>query len=530
MNRLLFGALAAAILSTAWIFLPDPTLQTASYSAIKLGALGLIIPAIAVALAFLPAARIERLDLLLGAAFGLSMISLAVEGRNFEAGAAVLALDLAGWFCFVGAARLDLRQREAMVRVVVIAAGGIALLALIEMLGVRLPWASIRRPVSAIGHRNFVAAYLAISFPLAVRETIYGSRKILGGIVSGLCLIVVVAARCRSAWLGLAVAALPMLWIAAGSLRGTRVRAIAPLALGSLAVVALLSTASFPGLEWRGPAPFSASWRGLFDWERGSASRRFDHYRIAAAAAGDHFWLGVGPHQWSPAVARYAHVVPGGQAQPFTGELTPNSELARRIAELGVPAVLCSVAAFVLLIAGASRGLRDTEKSRRAWTIAGLAALAAAAINALADAPLYRPESMVLIAVVAGIARPPLERFERPAGPIVRAAEIAAGVAVAASAVLQAGAAVIILVFGMAGTPWSLRWYANPRGVEQYARALATAGRCDDAEPWLRRARRWAPERTGIIALEADCLARAGRVEEAAALQREVERLEAAPR
>lgn len=536
MNRLLFGALAAAILSTAWGFLPDPGLHTASYAAIKLGFLGLATLAIAVASASLPAVRLNCIDLALGSVFGLSLLSTAANSRNFQASAAILALDLAGWICFAAASRLEFSQREALARVIVLAAGGIAFLAVIEMLGVRLPWSSIRRPVSAIGHRNFVAAYLAISFPLAVREGVFGSRKVWGLVAAGLCLVVVIAARCRSAWFGIFAAALPMVGLVAGSFgasgvgagrrRGRGLLVFAGGAALIVGLVAVLAMARFPGLEWRGSAPFAASFRGLFDWERGSASRRFDHYRIAAAAAAENIWLGVGPHQWSPAVARYAHVVPGGRAQPFTGELTPNSEVARRVAELGLPAAGILGAVFVLLMVGGARASRGAEVSQRAFLIACMAALAAAAINGLADAPLYRPETMVLIAVVAGCLRPPREVIDRP-GWVSRSGVFAAGFAVSASTILQAGAAVIVLLFGVAGTPWALSWYAGPRGVEKYARALATAGRCADAEPWLRRARDWAPERVGLIRLQADCELRAGRVEEAAALRREAERLEA---
>ena len=252
------------------------------------------------------------------------------------------------------------RAIEVAVLVTAVAA---AALALLELLGVHLPWTGPRRPESTMGNRNYLAGYLVIALPVVVAAALRGRRHALPAVV--LVTAVLGVTRCRGAYLAAIAAltlALAVQWWRRreppAPARG-RVRACAvALALG-LGLAAL----PWPGVHF-GPSIADALGR-VVEHDRGSGQARVQQHLVGLAAltAAPSRWLtGHGAGGWQDAASAHAHAI-GGHTRALVGPAAPNSEPLRVAVEHGLPGLLALLVALVLGLRGLLRPAGDAGAS-----------------------------------------------------------------------------------------------------------------------------------------------------------------------
>jgi hypothetical protein len=138
------------------------------------------------------------------------------------------------------------------------------------------------------------------------------------------------------------------------------------------------------------------------------------------------------------------------------------------------------------------------------------AVLIVAAVHLALDAPLYRPATLALYAVLAGLARPTPERH--PCAPTGGWAP--ALVMIAAIALLTTGLRTVAdverasIADPIEARRAAQRWYPRAEIAGELARMLVAANRCREAEPELSYLHREAPAWTGPRELARTCAAR----------------------
>ena len=231
-------------------------------------------------------------------------------------------------------------------------------------------FAAAARPGGLAGERNFAGQYLALALPLCLAVCAAGWRR-LALVAVGWALA---WTRCRTAWLAAAVEL--ALFVAL-----TRPRRAASVAALVVVVAALVGVALPDRLQWRQDAAATAA--HLVDLESGSGRVRVEQYAATARVVALHPLRGAGLGGWRAAVRAIAPAV--------ARDRVPHGELMRVASDLGLPG-----AAALLVFATGLFAL--AWRARRAADVAWLAGLA---VVALADVPLYRPESTALVATLA---------------------------------------------------------------------------------------------------------------------------------
>lgn len=248
---------------------------------------------------------------------------------------------------------------------------------------------AMRRPGGLLGNRNFAGEYLALALPAALVLFTRARRWLFVLLIFGIALALT---RCRTAWIAASCASVAVVALSAPSLRLRR-------AIGAAIVVggALLATVLPARLAWGEAHPFESTLSRAFDLGGGSGELRVRQYRATIAMLGDHdaWWTGIGAGGWQSAVL------------PIDPRATlnriPHSDYARAAADGGIPALatLC-----VLLLAGAAAAWRRRREAPDLAVFVGVLALIA-----LADAPLFRPEVIVVTgAMLAALQREPQAR------------------------------------------------------------------------------------------------------------------------
>ncbi len=377
-------------------------------------------------------------------------------------------------------ARTGTDDEAAAVRgAVVIAAAGIAAVALLEAFGVVSGLSGPgRAPGSTIGQRNSAAHTMLIVSPaawtMAARAQVRGER-VLGAIASALLVAGIVVTRSRAAWLVLPLALLVWLVFTKG-----RRRFVVPVLVLSAAVALALPTA----LAWTSAEPYRDTAARLFDASAGSGAGRLVQYRATLDLVARHPLLGAGPGNW---MVEYPTVSPPGDPTFKTGLWLHTGRLANSdwMALLSEGGAVAALLVAVFLFATLRALKRDAE---------GLAVLAATAGVGALDPVVQLPAAAAYAALLLGLgARAPSPRAVP--WPLKTLASAALVVAIG-----LAGRRVLALQTRTWPTPTyaaaeaSLQW--NPDDLQarfQLAESYVRAGACDRARPHVETLRRLLP-------------------------------------
>jgi O-antigen ligase len=521
-GHLLAGVIGALLLTAVLV---HPQLETLDrFSIPKQAALAGIAAALAIALAFRARRGWVELDLgdvLLLAYAALGCVSMVVRGHNPLWNASWLSFEVALGIVFVAtrAAVVDSAQRRGWLVVAALTAAGIvAVITLIESLGVELPWTGLRRPMSTLGNRNAVGGYLVIALPLAALVALR-RRPVAGLALVATMVTAVTLTRSRSAWLGAVVALVigaALLWkwrhpspTARMPTRGQLARLAVAIGVGILAAVAL----PWPGLSWTESSPFASSLSTMAEFRGGSGKVRLDQHRVGLAALAEHPLLGVGPRQWDDAASAYAHAPAASHAPQWTNTETPNSDVLRVATELGVPALLCLLG-FFAWIAWRLRAVAASWSGLEAACLAG--SLAAAGVHAALDVPLFRAAPAVLIAMIAGLAWAPARARLRVPAPAVAAAAVVMAIVIGALGVARtAGAIEQVRADDVAGLQRSIAWFPRPAIAQRAVARAAESRACHQLGEVLDDAVGWTPYQWGVLRAASSCAEAAGQYQRA---------------
>jgi O-Antigen ligase len=462
--------------------------------------------------------RVSLAGWLLGAYGAHGVISAAAGTQTLTMCSVALLPELSAGLVLAAVAagtRNDAARRALVLDVIVVGATLMSLIALGEALGIQLPWSGARRPHSTLGNRNFVGAEAAIAAVIAYGRFVHRPSR-----ARGLAIVILVAAvglsRCRSAWLGSLVAvAVTVAALAVWHRRWRRDRAgLAAVPVRRAGVAAALSAvalsavafAPWPGLRWTDTnSPMGDTLGRITEYKTGTGRERLADFAVAATIASEHPLLGVGPRGWDNAASAHAHQIAERHATPQHFWSTPNSDLARTLAERGVVGLSLLLAAAVALIEGALRRARSRPLYE---TVTLLAALAALAVNAALDAPLFRPSSLVLAALLLGLAgnwhgarrmRPP--RLAWLGSLLLTAALIVAGTGLR----VAAAATIASDPDGISAMERAQSLFWRPDVAEVLSLRLARAGHCSEAEAVGVEAMRATPNHWGVAHGLAGC-------------------------
>ncbi|MBJ6759807.1 O-antigen ligase family protein [Myxococcaceae bacterium JPH2] len=428
-----------------------------------------------------------------GGALGVSFAAVVLGNSSLVPGFERLASDASAWVIALSAVRLarQERGRSALVSLLTWAAVLVALVALLEALGLALPWGEIRRPASTLGGRNQVAGFVALILPLVVARFSRDGGRVWG--VSAVILgTVVVLTRCRSVWLGLGIAAL---MVGVGLLRApvstdlrTRVLRVMLVCGVSVGLAVLIP---WPGLQWKESRPFADSVSRLVEYDQGSGRYRIEQAQVSWAIVASSPLLGVGLTGWGDASSLYAHSA-GLHPHPYGDGRAPRSDLLRVLVETGL-------LGFAALMGWAWMLARRVRAEGA--VVPGLgAAFIVLATHALFDQPLLRAEQLAAMGVLVGL---------------VLAGARTLAIPMAGRRIVLAG--LMLLVMGGTGALGRYYWIAvkgparalvSTGHVEALARAALrmTRGRdCEAAAPLLDRAVSDAPHLIGLLCLSAKC-------------------------
>lgn len=535
MRQSTWAGLALAVTATALVVAPREAVPFVDFFPFKAAALALAATFSAGAIAA-RRARLAGHEVAAVAFVGVAVLSWAIHPGPGAFSATPVALGTAALIVAV-ATRIAVQERPSLrddvIRLAMVTAVIVAVLALVESVGVDLPWAGMRRPESTLGNRNFVGAYAAIALPLVIWAVTRRPRLFDVAVLVVLVMTLVVT-RCRSAWLGACAGALAVFGAGVFGALGTtgrgfgRIRGLLVASMACAAGVALAASIPWPGLRWSDPAPLVSTLRRIAEYGRGSGAARLAQHHVAAAILRASPLLGVGPHHWGDAATEYARSIAGEHAVRWLGNLTPSSDLLRVATETGLTGLLVVFVGLVLLARAVTKRVA-THPEDRAPAVAVGAALVGLAVHALFDAPLYRPETLGLAAVLVGLLP------QQSPGEATRwtGAAVKLGVAAgAASAVVLAGLAACahVLQRGDTADAWmrAQRWYARPSLQETLVRRLAFHGRCTEALAALDVAMRWTPHVWGPLVAAERCARGAERAAlhaRALALEPELDRL-----
>ncbi|HEY5932983.1 MAG TPA: O-antigen ligase family protein, partial [Kofleriaceae bacterium] len=243
-----------------------------------------------------------------------------------------------------------------------------------------------RRPGGLLGNRNFAGEYLALALPAALVVFARSRRSLAILVVFGFALALT---RCRTAWIAAAFGMVAVLALSDAATRGRRAVAAALVVAG-----VLLATVMPNRLVWKEANPFAATLARAVDLDGGSGQLRVRQYRatLQVLDAREAWWTGLGPGVWQAAVR--------AEDRALARNRIPHSDYLRVLSDGGVPAL--GTLGLVLFAAAIASWRRRRENPELAGFLGVLA------IVALADAPLFRPEGIVVTGVVlAALARVP---------------------------------------------------------------------------------------------------------------------------
>jgi O-antigen ligase len=370
---------------------------------------------------------LNRLDLLLGTAFGVSAIS-ALFATNHWLAARALGVTLSGLLVFIGARLLSERGYARRLLTGVSAAVVIgALTGLLQAYGLEGAWMSLSRaPGGTFGNRNFLAHLSAIGLPAMVWLALMARtrrRSTIGLIGILLTIVALVLSRSRAAWLALMVAGaltfVLSITIARGVWRDRRLvtRLLALVLVGVVGTGAALLVPNT--LDWNSDSPYLDSMRGVVNYRDGSGHGRLVQYRNSLRLALRRPLLGVGPGNWA---VRYPEVAANddpsmSSRDGMTSNPWPSSDWVAWISERGVLALaplLLALAGASLAAAGLAARATDTDERVRAMAL--FATVAATVVVAAFDAVTLLAVPAFFAWVLIGALLPPMREKRRLQG------------------------------------------------------------------------------------------------------------------
>lgn len=263
---------------------------------------------------------------------------------------------------FAAARRARMPLDDARLLVLLVGVG-VAATVLLESAG--LLRASAMPPGGILRSRNFAGELLALVLPIALVTTRKRSAPALLALGGALLLT-----RCRTAWIAaaLAVAVLVVL--------DPRARTRLWIVIVGALIAALLPQR----LQWREPSPYLRTAARLVDLRHGSGALRMQQYAETVRLLRGRELFGVGPGQWQHEMrTRDGTLAHNG---------VPHSDVIRIAADGGVVAL----SGFGFLLAAVAIG----AWSRRRHAPDELAFIVALLATSLADAVLFRPETLLL--------------------------------------------------------------------------------------------------------------------------------------
>jgi hypothetical protein len=319
-----------------------------------------------------------------------------------------LALQLAGFIVVAAACEAAKQGRESLLDGLVVIAAVVAVIAIYEAVGGSMPWDVGRRPSATFGNRNSVGGFCAIVVPLAVSGTLL-RPSYRRSFALALLILAVLLCRARSSWMGLLVAGAATwgvwFWVwrqrsaatPPASARGRRF-------VGAAAMVAVVALKAVPwaGLRWTEPSPMLSSFSRLLEYESGTGRSRVDQHRLGIAMLAESPVFGLGPGSWRREAPRFVHTATQHHTKFVAPLWTPASDLLRHAVETGVVGLVAAAAMLFALLIGARARITD---ARDPVPMALMASLLVAVVISAFDAPLYRPHSIALIAVIGGTLR-----------------------------------------------------------------------------------------------------------------------------
>jgi O-antigen ligase len=236
------------------------------------------------------------------------------------------------------------------------------------------PWAVGRRPGGCLANRNFAGQMAALTLPSCLIAVANARRRIALALPAAIGLALAWT-RCRGAWIAAAIAAGLVSSLVRPGDRRRIAWAVAAACLGALAAGIMPSR-----LSWQQAAPYRASLSRIFDFQTGSGRFRLEQHIETLKLLKEHALLGLGPGNWQPAMQSVRPALALNH--------TPHSEYLRALADGGVPALILLVL-WMGSLAWLAWKARDNAPD-------ALPVYAALAIISLGDAPLYRPDVVVL--------------------------------------------------------------------------------------------------------------------------------------
>jgi hypothetical protein len=278
--------------------------------------------------------------------------------------------------------------RALALRALIAAALFAALLALFEVHIAELPWSHLRRPESTLINRNYLGHYLAVALPLVLSDEGLAKRPLARAAATALLVCILAITRCRAAWVALSVGLLFALAPIAKNalLRAKFFKRLPATAGGLLAGIALSQLPNRLAFH----QSITASAARVLDYEQGTGAERLTQLRIAFRLAALAPLSGGGLGSWRDLV--YQHPSLRSLIEGPVGT-TPNSDIARALAEGGFPLALGLLALGAVVVRwAATPQLETTPPLDRAARISALVLV----VLMVLDAPLFRPEMCVV--------------------------------------------------------------------------------------------------------------------------------------
>lgn len=508
-RRARLATLGLAIAIPALVVVPAG--DAGALAAVKLATLAAL--ACAAAWASRHDRTLTAVEMALGAFAMLVMASVVVHPGAWPAAVPNVAGAIA-LLLVVRATRVREVESRELESALVLAVAVVAAFALAELLGVTWSWTRERRPGGTFGNRNFLAGWLVIALPFVVARSLRGSRR--ASWVLALAALVVTSTRCRSAYLGAAGGLLIALAFARRPAHRPARRELAWTA-GAALVGILGALLPWPGISFR--VSVGAAAARLLDHEGASGLGRLGQHRIGWAAltsAWHRIPTGFGAGSWEAVSARWKPIL-GGVTPGVLGATTPSSDALRVLVEAGI----VGAAALALAIVCTVRAIVRSSPNSAAASPALGASLTAAFLHGVFDAPLYRAETLALIAVVVGVSQG--RRSALSVGWWLGKVCSAVAVVAALACILRASS--FLLSRGDGGELQSadsdrlqrraLAVFPRPDLLQSVALTDAHAGRCDDAYAGHVRLLAISPSHWAVPSAVAICFARFDRGVEA---------------
>jgi hypothetical protein len=408
------AAVAAAVGASVLVVHPHVRAGFGAHASLKSAcALAACLAAIFVARRAFTASRVV---VVLTALQLLSAVSALARGASLQEIATGIAAPL---LVLLGSSvAVDAEARRWTVRAVGVAAAVAALVALVEIHLVELPWSHLRRPQSTLVNRNFLAHYLAAASPLLLVAATTRRREALRLVALAACACVLLVTRCRAAWLALVV--IGSVWLVLRVAGGARPwREVGAAHVRSLAAIAAGLALSWLPTRLSFTAGIGDVAGRLLEHEQGSGAGRIAQMKVGAAIAVANPLFGVGLGGWPRELASHPEL---RAALPDASGRTPNSDLVRTLVEGGAP---CAIALAATLVLVAMAFARASVERHRPATLVPLASGLVIAIIAVFDAPLFRPETSLLFGVALAAIPAKRPTWRLPTWPLCALATLA---------------------------------------------------------------------------------------------------------